>query len=185
MGEDHASEVDRNNNGNLDGLGSQSSDETLGSNENIANNPENHVSEINTHIDSQDDQSPSNGNRRSRRKGFRRKGGRQSVHSSAGQERPKKRARSETDPFDIDRFIGILSVGHSNVGNREEVEGSPNNFWTPDLNKHCVHDELGNTGVAVSAADITISSDTNVDQVTGNRSEYVDKEVIETVHAST
>ncbi|KAJ0511475.1 hypothetical protein HanPSC8_Chr11g0495351 [Helianthus annuus] len=55
-----------------------------------------------------------------RRKAFKkkrggRKGGSHSSVSLSGQDRPRKQSRREEDPFDIDRFIGIVSTGVNSV----------------------------------------------------------------------
>ncbi|MFS8031649.1 hypothetical protein Hanom_Chr17g01548341 [Helianthus anomalus] len=82
------------------------------------------------------DQSPSIEGRKSRKKFKRRRGRKGSkVKSPVGLERPNKRAREGSDPFDIDRFIGILHNGPYATGPSNGAEPDPNVFCTPDLNK--------------------------------------------------
>ncbi|MFS7939732.1 hypothetical protein Hanom_Chr05g00455371 [Helianthus anomalus] len=66
---------------------------------------------------------------KNRRKVFKKKrggkkGGLNVSVSPQGQERPRKRTRRDNDPFNIDRFVGIVPSGGTMEGNNE-VEVGP------------------------------------------------------------
>ncbi|KAJ0640459.1 hypothetical protein HanLR1_Chr16g0615751 [Helianthus annuus] len=71
------------------------------------------------------------------RKKFRKKNSLRSRVVSPGEnDRPKKRAREDSDYFGVDRLIGILNR-NTNVEVQGDSETVSGDFCTPDLNKSC------------------------------------------------
>ncbi|MFS7967204.1 hypothetical protein Hanom_Chr09g00783051 [Helianthus anomalus] len=64
-----------------------------------------------------------------KKRGNRKTGGHGSV-SPNGQDRPKKRSRTDDDPFDIDRFIGIVSNGTNSEGQENVGDSLIRMVWT-------------------------------------------------------
>ncbi|MFS8022893.1 hypothetical protein Hanom_Chr16g01444871 [Helianthus anomalus] len=105
--------------------------------------------------------------KKNRRKEFKkkqggRKGGRNVSVSPQGQERPRKRSRREEDPFDIDRFIGIVSYGIVMEGSNEAEVETQSNFCMPDLNTR-LGSECGNQEHSENCEDNSASFDTRVE----------------------
>ncbi|MFS7934897.1 hypothetical protein Hanom_Chr05g00397021 [Helianthus anomalus] len=59
------------------------------------------------------------------------------VVSPGSQERPKKRARENSDIFGLDKLIGIINSSSSGNETSEEEASISVGFCTPDLNKSC------------------------------------------------
>ncbi|MFS7977529.1 putative RNA recognition motif domain, nucleotide-binding alpha-beta plait domain superfamily [Helianthus anomalus] len=81
------------------------------------------------------------------RKKYRRRSSIKKVGESNGpHERPKKRLREDSDPFGLDKFIGILSNSPVLSVGEEPESGSPVGYCTPDLNQQIGDGEPGGVG---------------------------------------
>ncbi|KAI3705685.1 hypothetical protein L1987_75926 [Smallanthus sonchifolius] len=77
--------------------------------------------------------------------------------SPSEHDRPKKRSRDEDDPFDVDRFIFNFNEGSNGSQNGDQVQGSPINFLTPDLNREVVVEDVNHAGAHVDSGPETFS----------------------------
>ncbi|KAI3784547.1 hypothetical protein L1987_43647 [Smallanthus sonchifolius] len=87
-------------------------------------------------------------------------------------DRPKKRSRDGDDPFDVDRFIFNFNEGSNGSQDGDQVQGSPINFLTPDLNREVVVEDVNHAGAHVDSGPETFSQRID-DEVTFEVSETI------------
>ncbi|MFS7962167.1 hypothetical protein Hanom_Chr08g00723471 [Helianthus anomalus] len=93
------------------------------------------------------------------RKKYRRRSGIKKVGESNGpHERPNKRPREDSDPFGLDKFIGILSNSPVLSVGEEPESGTPVGYCTPNLNQQIGDGEPGGVGSNCSKGSLIMLS---------------------------